>query len=155
MKIWIASILCIAIPIVVIASDGSHKITYDGGSVQNGKAGVEAKLYIDPDQIRLAQKGHDVVSIPASLVTGIGYGQNVHRKIGTPIQANLVNVMVDTFMTVSKNKRGYVGLTWIEGGKKRGIAMQCDKNEYAGVLEGLEQATGKEAVDWDTTKVDN
>jgi hypothetical protein len=155
MKVWVAAILCFTLPIVVLASDGSYKIIYDGGSVQDGKLGVEAQLYIDRDQIRLAQRGQHVLSIPASLVTGIGYGQNVHRKIGTPVKATLVGVMVDTFMAVSKSKRDYIGLTWTEDGKKRGIAMQCDKNEYGGVLSGLEEVTGKQAVNWDTTTVEN
>ena len=155
MKLLIAALLCITLPIVVLASDGAYRITYDGGSVQDGKAGVEAKLYIDGDKIRLTQKGQYVLSIPASLVTGIGYGQNVHRRIGAPAPATLVNVMVDSFMTVRKSKRGYIGLTWTEGNKKRSLSMQCGRNEYNGVLAGLEEVTGKQAVNWDTTTMEN
>lgn len=40
-------------------------------------------------------------------------------------------------------------------GKERGIGMQCDKNEYSGVLAGLEEVTGKQAVDWDTATAEN
>jgi hypothetical protein len=148
MKTWIAVILCITLPIVVLASDGSYKITYDGGSVQEGKTGVEANLYINANQIRLAQKGEYVLNIPASFVTGIGYGQNVHRKIGAPVQATLVGVVADT---INKSKRKYIALTWIEGNNKRSLSMQCDKNEYDGVLAGLEEVTGKQAVNWDMT----
>jgi hypothetical protein len=151
MKILIAAILCISIPLVVLASDGSYTITYDGGSLRDGRAGVEAKLYIDGDQIRLAQKGQYVLSIPVSVVTGIGYGQNVHRRIGDPAPATLVKVMVGTYMTVRKSKRDYIGLTWVEGNKKRGVSLQCDKNEYDDVLAELQHATGKQAVDWDAT----
>jgi hypothetical protein len=155
MKLLIASVLCITIPLVLLASDDGYRITYDGGSAQNGKTGAEAKLYIDGNQIRLAQKGQYVLSIPVSSVTGIGYGENVHRRIGTPAQATLVSVVVDTFMTISKNKRDYIGVTWTEDGKKRGIAMQCDRSGYSGVLAGLEEVTGKQAVNWDTTTVEN
>jgi hypothetical protein len=155
MKIWIAVLLCITIPIVVLASDGSYKITFDGGSVQDARPGVEAKLYIDGDQIRLAQKGQYVLSIPASFVNGVGYGQNVHRRIGAPVPANLVNVVLDTFMAVSKSKRDYIGLTWTEGNKERSLSMLCDKNEYSGVLARLEEVTGKQAVNWDATTVEN
>ncbi len=155
MKIWIALILCITIPIGVLASDGSYKITFDGGSVQDAKSGVEARLSIGADQIRLAQKGHYVLSIPPSFVTGVGYGQNVHRRIGAPVQATLVNVVVDTFLAVSKSKRDYIGLTWTEDNKKRSLSMLCDKNEYSGVLARLEEVTGKQAVNWDTTTGEN
>jgi len=155
MKIWIAVILCITIPIVVLASDGSYKVTFDGGSVQDGTPGVEAKLFIDGDQIRLAQKGQYILSIPATFVTGVGYGQNVHRRIGAPAQATLVNVVVDTFLAVSKSKRDYIGLTWTEGSKKRSLSILCDKYEYSGALARLEEVTGKPAVNWDTTTVGN
>jgi len=155
MRISLAAILCIAIPIVVLASDGSYKITYDGGSVQDGKAGVQATLYIDGDQIRIAQKGQFVLSIQTSSVTGIGYGQNVHRTIGAPVQATLVGVVVDTFMTVRKTKRDYIAVTWTEGNKKNGLSMQCDRNEYPGILAGLEKMTGKPAVNWDATTEEN
>ena len=155
MKICIAAILCITIPIVVLASDGSYKITFDGGSVRNGKPGVEAKLYVDGDQIRLAQKGRYVLNIPASFVTGVAYGQNVHRRIGAPPEATLVNVVIDTFLAVSKSKRDYVGLTWTEGNKQRSLSMLCDKNEYNDVLSRLEEVTGKQAVNWDTTTEEN
>lgn len=149
MKTWIAAILCITFPIVASASDGSYKITYDGGWVQHGVPGVEAKLSIDGDQIRLAQKGRELLSIPAASVTGIGYGQNVHRKIGAPEQAALVNVMVDTYMAVRKFKRDYIGLTWTEGKKKRALSLRCNKDDCNDVLERLVEVTGKHAVDWD------
>ena len=155
MKIWIAAILCISVPAVVLASDNSYKITFDGGSVRDGKPGVEAKLHIDGDQIRLAQKGQDVLSIPVSSVTGVAYGQNVHRRIGVPVQPTLVSVVTDAFMAVSKSKRGYIGLTWTEGDKIHTLSMICDKNEYSGVLTRLEEVTGQQPVNWDTAAVKN
>jgi hypothetical protein len=39
--------------------------------------------------------------------------------------------------------------------KKGGLAMQCDKNEYRGILAGLEGITGKKAVDSTTMTVKN
>jgi hypothetical protein len=40
-----------------------------------------------------------------------------------------------------------VSLTWADGDKKGGLALQCDKNEYRGILAGLESISGKKAVD--------
>jgi hypothetical protein len=45
-------------------------------------------------------------------------------------------------------------LPW-SGHKKGGFAMQCDKNEYRGVLAGLEGVTGKKAVNSDAITVKN
>jgi hypothetical protein len=58
-------------------------------------------------------------------------------------------------MALSKAKKHFVGLTWDDGGKKGGFAFQADKNDYRGILAGLEGVTGKKAVDSDTMSVKN
>lgn len=155
MKSLIAVVLCFAMPIAVIASDGGYKVTYDGGSVQDVKAGTGMKLYIEGDHIRLAKDGHDVVTIPAGAVTEISYGQDVHRRVGAAVGLAVVSLGVGALMALSKSKKHYVGLTWADGDKKGGLAMQCDKNDYRGVLAGLEGVTGKKSVNSDTMTVKN
>jgi hypothetical protein len=44
-------------------------------------------------------------------------------------------------------------LTWVDGDKKGGFAMQCDKSDYRGVLAGLEGISG--TVDSDALTVKN
>jgi hypothetical protein len=56
---------------------------------------------------------------------------------------------------LTKSKKHFVGLTWDDGGKKGGLAFQADKNDYRGLLAGLEGITGKKAVDSDTMTVKN
>jgi hypothetical protein len=58
-------------------------------------------------------------------------------------------------MALSKSKKHYVGLTWADGEKKGGLVVQCDKNEYRGILAGLEGVTGKKAVDSEGMTVKN
>ena len=41
------------------------------------------------------------------------------------------------------------------GDKKGSFAMQCDKNDYRGVLAGLEGISGKKAVNSDAMTVKN
>jgi hypothetical protein len=36
-----------------------------------------------------------------------------------------------------------IGLIWADGDKKGGLALQCDKNDYRGILAGLEGVSGK------------
>ena len=155
MKSLSAVVLCIAMPIAVVASDGGYKVTYDGGSVQDVKAGTGMKLYIEGDHIRLAKDGHDLVTIPAAAVTEISYGQDVHRRVGAAVGLAVVSLGVGALMALSKSKKHYVGLTWADGEKKGGFAMQCDKNDYRGVLAGLEGVTGKKSVNSDTMTVKN
>jgi hypothetical protein len=54
---------------------------------------------------------------------------------------------VSALTALSKSKKHFVGLTWADGNKKGGLAMQCDKRDYRGVLAALEGVTGKKAVD--------
>jgi hypothetical protein len=46
-------------------------------------------LYIETNQIRLAEKSEVLATIPASAVTEISYGHDVHRRVGTATVLNL------------------------------------------------------------------
>jgi len=147
MKRLLATVLCIAMPIAMSAADNSYKVAYDGGSVPDIKTGIRLKLYIDSNQIRLVKDKTNMVTIPASAVTEISYGQDVHRRVGAAIGIGVVTLGVGALMALTKSKKHFVGLTWANGDQKGGLAMQCDKNDYRGVLAGLEGITGKKAVD--------
>jgi hypothetical protein len=58
-------------------------------------------------------------------------------------------------MALTKSKKHFIGLTWVNGDQKGGFAMQCDKKDYRGVLTGLEGITGKKAVDSTALTVKN
>lgn len=156
MKRLFALVLCLAIPISVLAGESNgYKVTYDGGSLTSTKSGSALRLFIDQDKIRLVQDGKEVASVPASSVTEISYGQDVHRRVGSAIAVGAVTLGLGALMALSKSKKHFVGLTWADGDKKGGLAMQCDKNEYRGILAGLEGVTGKKAVDSDAMTVKN
>jgi hypothetical protein len=67
----------------------------------------------------------------------------------------VVSLGVGALMALSKSKKHFVGLTWASADAKGGFAMQCDKNDYRGVLAGLEGVTGKKAVDSEAMTVKN
>jgi len=155
MKNLLALVLCLTIPLSVLAGDNAYKVTYDGGSIPDTKAGTGMKLFIDANQVRLVKDNANVVTIPASSVTEISYGQDVHRRVGAAIGLAVVSFGIGALMALTKSKKHFVGLTWADGDKKGGFAMQCDKNDYRGVLAGLEGITGKKAVDSDAMTVKN
>jgi hypothetical protein len=148
-------VLCFAIPLTVFAGDNGYKVTYDGGSIADTKPGIGMKLIIDSNQVRLVRDNADVVTIPASAITEISYGQDVHRRVGAAIGLAVVSFGIGALMALTKSKKHFVGLTWADGDKKGGFAMQCDKNDYRGVLAGLEGVTGKKAVNSDAMTVKN
>ena len=151
----LALILCFVVPLTVFAAEAGYKVSYDGGSITNEKAGTGMRLVIESKQIRLIKDKTEVVTIPASSVTEISYGQDVHRRVGAAIGLAVVSFGIGALMALTKSKKHYVGLTWADGDKKGGFAMQCDKNDYRGVLAGLEGVTGKKAVDSDAMTVKN
>ena len=156
MKRVIAVLLCLLFPIAAFASDGnSYKINYDGGSLPGIKAGTNATLIIDPNQIRIVHDKDTLVTIPAASVTDISYGQDVHRRIGAAIGLAVFSLGLGALLAFSKSKKHFVGLTWANGDQKGGFAMQCDKSDYRGVLAALEGITGKKAVDSDAMNVKN
>lgn len=154
MKRLIAVILSIVFPVTLIARDNAYHVTYDGGSLSE-KSGAGLKMYIEANEVRLVRDKQDVVVIPASAITEISYGQDVHRRVGTAIAVGIFTLGLGALTALSKSKKHFVGLTWANGDQKGGFAMQCDKNDYRGVLAGLEGITGKKAVNSETMGVKN
>jgi hypothetical protein len=154
-KRFLAVLLCLIIPTAAFAADNTYKVAYDGGSIPDTKAGSSAKLSIEATQIRLIGKDADLVVIPVSAISEISYGQDVHRRVGAAIGLAVVSFGIGALMALTKSKKHFVGLTWVDGDKKGGFVMQCDKNDYRGILLGLEGVTGKKAVDSDAMNVKN
>jgi len=157
----ISLILCALLtllPVIASARDNGYTVKYDGGSVPDVTAGSDLRLYIDANQVRLIRGKKDVepvITIPASSITEISYCQEAHRRIGTAVAVGVVTLGVGALVALSKSKKHFIGLTWANGDKKGGFAMQCDKNEYRGILAGIEGITGKKAIDSTTMTVKN
>jgi hypothetical protein len=156
MKQLLAVLLCLTIPLAMLAaSDNSYKVTYDGGSLPDLKTGTGVHMYLDSDKVRFVNQGKELASVPASAITEISYGQDVHRRVGAAIGIGLVSFGIGALMALTKSKKHFVGLTWADGDKMGGLAIQCDKNEYRGILTGLEGISGKRAIDSSTLTVKN
>jgi hypothetical protein len=156
-KSVVAVILCIVMPAALFAADSqpSFKVKYDGGSLQNAKAGTDLSLYIDSNSVRVMQGKTEIANIVPSTITEVSYGQDVHRRIGAAIGIAVVSFGIGALMALTKSKKHFVGVTWADGDKKGGFAMQCDKNDYRGVLAALEGVSGKKAVNSDAMTVKN
>lgn len=156
-KSVLAVILCIAIPVAVFSADAqpSYKVSYDGGSLPNIKTGSGIKLYIDSTNVRFTKDNTEILTIPASAITEISYGQDVHRRVGTAIAVGAVTLGLGALTALSKSKKHFIGLTWANGDQKGGLVMQCDKKEYRGILAALEGVSGTKAVNSEAMTVKN
>jgi hypothetical protein len=104
---------------------------------------------------RVVKDNAVVANIPASSITEVSYGQDVHRRVGTAVAVGVFTLGLGALTALSKSKKHFVGLTWADGDKKGGFAIQCDKNDYRGILAGLEGISGKKAVDSEAMTVKN
>lgn len=155
MKKLLSALLCVFLPAFALGADNGYKVAYDGGSLPNLKPGHDLHLVLDGSNIRIMDGKTESAVIPASSVTEISYGQDVHRRVGAAIGLAVISFGIGALMAFTKSKKHYIGLTWDDGGKKGGFAMQADKNDYRGILAGLEGITGKKAIDSDTMTVKN
>jgi hypothetical protein len=143
------------VPILLADTNNGYNVKYDGGSLQNAKAGTDMRLSFDQTSIRLLKKKEEIAVIPVASVTEVSYGQDVHRRVGAAIGLAVISFGLGALMALAKSKKHFVGLTWADGDKKGGIAFQADKSDYRGLLAGLEGVTGKKAVDTDAMTVKN
>lgn len=157
MRLLVAVLLCFGMPLSTFASDATsgYKVKYDGGSIPDLKVGTDLTLSIKDGRVKLLNGQGGVMDIPATAITEVSYGQDVHRRVGAAIGLAVISFGIGALMALTKSKKHYIGLTWADGDKKGGLAMQCDKNEYRGVLAALEGVSGKKAVNSDTMTVKN
>ena len=64
MSKFLAILMCLVFPLSVFASDNGYKIAYDGGSIENAKAGTGMKLYIDGSNIRIMKDKTEIAIVP-------------------------------------------------------------------------------------------
>jgi hypothetical protein len=62
MKHLLAVVLCVLLPVSALAESAGYKVAFDGGSIPQ-KAGTSMFLYIEANQIRLAQKSEVVATM--------------------------------------------------------------------------------------------
>jgi hypothetical protein len=145
-------LLSLVVPFALIGagSQEGYAVTYSGGSLPDVKGGESLRLFIDSDRVRLTRKSEAVLLIPVHSITEVSYGEEVHHRIGTAAGLAVVSLGVGAIVAFSKSKKHYVGVTWVSGDSRGGIALQADKNEYRGLIAALEGVSGKTAVNADS-----
>lgn len=122
-----------------------NKVRYNGGTLQTR---VDPKdwdnhLTVTSDVITLKLKDGQQVEIPTKSVTGLSYGQEAHRRVGTMIALGILVSPVALFGLMHKTRLHYIGVEYSTAdGKKAGLLLQGDKNNYRAILTALEGSTG-------------
>jgi hypothetical protein len=121
------------------------KIRYQGGSVASTVKPDDWNntLIVTSEEITLKLKDGKVEKIDPKQVTGLSYGQEAHRRVGTMIALAVLVAPLALFGLFHKTRKHYIGMEWqVEGDKKGGVLLQADKDNYKGVLMALRGVTG-------------
>jgi PEGA domain-containing protein len=147
MKI-LAQLLALSLCVSQLAfADGNtfNRVRYNGGSV-NSKVDPKNwgnKLTVTSDLITLSLKDHTKVDIPPKSVTGLSYGQEAHRRVGTMVTLAILVAPVALFGLMMKTRLHFIAIQYTDSSNKdAAILLQGDKDNYRAILVALQGVTG-------------
>jgi PEGA domain len=120
------------------------KIRYNGGTVQTKVKPDDwgNSLAITSEEIKLELKDGQKIVIDPKQVTGLGYGQEAHRRVGTMIALAFLSP-VALFGLFHKTRLHYISVEFTTPEeKKSALLIQAHKDNYRAVLTALRGATG-------------
>lgn len=121
------------------------KVRYNGGTISTkvGPKDWNNTLTITSDDILFKLKDGQQMEIKPKLVTSLSYGQEAHRRVGTMIALGILVSPVALFGLFHKTRLHFIGMEYTTPeGKKGGLLMQGDKDNYRAILVALRSVTG-------------
>ena len=121
------------------------KIRYAGGTIETRVKPKDWKnrLTVTSELIKLELRDGQVLKIDPSKVTGLSYGQEAHRRVGTMVALGILFAPLALFGLFHKTRKHFVGIEFVNAeGKKSGLLLQAHKKNYRAVLMALRGATG-------------
>ncbi|MBZ5680264.1 MAG: PEGA domain-containing protein [Acidobacteriia bacterium] len=122
-----------------------NRVRYNGGTVATkvDAKDWDNKLTVTSDLITLELKDKQKLEISPKSVTGLSYGQEAHRRVGTMIALAVLVAPVALFGLFHKTRLHFVGLQYTTpDGKGGGILLQGDKENYRAILVALQSVSG-------------
>jgi hypothetical protein len=121
-----------------------NQIRYNGGAVQSRVEpdDWDNRLTIAPDAINLVLTDGQVVRIDPKTVTGLSYGQEAHRRVGTMVALGILVSPLALFGLFHKTRLHFVGIEYTTAeGKRSALLLQAHKDNYRAVLVALQGVT--------------
>src|SRR5713226_6985673 len=140
----LAFILCFSF-LAFAQGNSWDRVRYNGGSL-NSKVNPKDwnnHLSVTSDVITFKTKDGQVLEIPTKSVTGLSYGQEAHRRVGTMVALAILVAPVALFGLFHKTRLHYIGIEFTTPDSKTGgILLQGDKDNYRAILVALQGVTG-------------
>ena len=140
------TVTMVCAPMLADTGNSFTKVRYNAGTLQTTVSPKEwdNKLVITSELITLTLKDGQKVDIDPKTVTSLSYGQEAHRRVGTMVALAILVAPVALFGLFHKTKLHYIGVEYEKDGKKSGLLLQGDKDNYRGILMSLKSVTGKD-----------
>jgi hypothetical protein len=120
------------------------KVRYNGGTL---KTEVSPKdwnntLTVSSERITFKLKDGQTIEIDPKTVTGLSYGQEAHRRVGTMVALGILLAPLALFGLFHKTRLHYIGVEYKDAnGSQSGILLQGHKDNYRAILMALRGAT--------------
>ena len=141
-----ALILCVTVTGFTFSQGNSwDRVRYNGGTLQTK---VDPKdwdnhLTVTSDLITFKLKDGQQIDISTKSVTGLSYGQEAHRRVGTMVALGILISPVALFGLFHKTKQHFIAIEFTTNeGKGSALLLQGDKGNYRAILTALSGATG-------------
>lgn len=142
----IALCLCLFAATTFAQTGNTFKnIRYQGGTLATTTKtdSWDNHLTVTSDEIVLKLKDGQSMTLNPKQVTGLSYGQEAHRRVGTMIAMAVLLTPLALFGLMHKKRNHFIGVEYaLDGDKKGAWLLQADKDNYKGVLMALRGATG-------------
>src|SRR5438128_4464209 len=141
----IMALLLVSTTVAYAQGNSWKKVRYNGGTLQT-KVSPKAwdnNLAVTSDEITFRLKDGQQLQIPTGSVTGLSYGQEAHRRVGTMIALGILVSPVALFGLFHKTRMHFIGIEYTTAeGKRAGLLLQLDNDNYRAILMALKSATG-------------
>jgi hypothetical protein len=122
-----------------------NKVRCNGGTLQTkvSPKDWDNQLTVTSDKITFHLKDGQEIDIDPASVTGLSYGQEAHRRVGTMVALGILVAPLALFGLFHKTRLHFIGVEYTTpDGKKAGILLQGHKDNYRAILMALRGATG-------------
>ena len=143
--ISLALALCLLAATTFAQGNTFKDIRYQGGTLATTTKPDDwgNKLTVTSEAITLTLKDGQSMTLNPKQVTGLSYGQEAHRRVGTMIALGVLLTPLALFGLMHKKRNHFIGVEYnLDGDKKGAWLLQADKDNYRAVLMALRGATG-------------
>jgi hypothetical protein len=132
-----------------LASGMGFQVVYNGGSIQNLKPGTHVSFRVEGRQLHVVDGDSEVATVPTSAISGISFHDDAATRPSDAARVQATNVGYSDAMNLTPANHRSVIVTWADGDRKGGFALQCEPTECPLVLAALQGVSGKQALDLD------